>query len=316
MMASPPGDTRACSAHRLEEKDFLQRNHAYVWPIEAEIQCIARRGALSDLARTAASAAATSPCAAATAALLHAQQGRAQAVPRNRLQQIVDSALLEGLYGVFGISGDENHQRSRLQLRGHLHSVQTRHADVEEGDGRLVLSQGLEALQPIRAFGNDLQLRPLLVQQSHQFLSLRRLIFSDDGGRGFHFRARNAMTIEALTPPPAGDFNAEVGIGTVEGRQLGAHIGDPGSQHQSFAQTDSVIADQHLERGLTTLIAQLGAQRDAPPGAGLGLNARGSRHSPPATAAKVADTASDRERVRGRQQPRAANRGRSAMMSR
>ncbi|KAG1540470.1 hypothetical protein G6F50_014360 [Rhizopus delemar] len=108
--------------------------------------------------------------------------GRQQPLVADRLQQVIHRALLEGVDGVLIVGGPEHHLGTRAQLgqrARHFDATDAGHADVEEGDVRLLLGQLLQRRGAVFAFGHQLQLRPQAAQLLPQRLPQQFLVVSD-----------------------------------------------------------------------------------------------------------------------------------------
>ena len=92
--------------------------------------------------------------------VLQALDATYQAFIGNRLEQIIHRSLLEGLYGMLVIGGDEHHAATGRRRTRCLQTGFARHANVEKSKIRLDFGQGRLGRHAVMHHGNDLQFRP------------------------------------------------------------------------------------------------------------------------------------------------------------
>jgi hypothetical protein len=76
------------------------------------------------------------------------------------LQQVIHHLAVESLHRVLVEGGDEHDVGARIDALRQLQPGEPGHADVEEGDVRLVLVDGAQGVDAIAGEGQHLQLRP------------------------------------------------------------------------------------------------------------------------------------------------------------
>ena len=104
-------------------------------------------------------------------ALLQALHGLEQALAGQRLEQVVDRALLEGGERVRVVGGDEDDVRQALDALRQRQAVQPGQADVDEHDVRALLQHQGQAAVAVLGLAEQLQLRPQLGQAFAQALA-------------------------------------------------------------------------------------------------------------------------------------------------
>ena len=85
---------------------------------------------------------------------------------------------LERPHRVLIVSRDENHRDSRIDQLQHLEAVEFRHLYVQKHQIRLLLRDGLDRLETVRAFRRHLH-APVRVQILAQQLPRQRLVIDD-----------------------------------------------------------------------------------------------------------------------------------------
>ena len=169
-------------------------------------------------------------------ARLQPLHGRGQALGRDRLEQVVDRAALEGVDRVLVVGGDEHDLRARAGLGrggGDFQAGQARHADVEEGDVRLVLGDRFQRAGAVLALGDDLAARgQASAQLVDQRLAQQRFVFGDDAGAQVALRHGGAPAVERapgtviVAATPAGKLatTASAALAAVHQAQAFAHV--------------------------------------------------------------------------------------------
>jgi hypothetical protein len=122
-----------------------------------------------------------------------------------RLDEIVDGALLERLHRVVLVRGDEDDLRAPGDRPRRVDAAASRHVHVEERDARPQLLEELDRLAPVARLGDDLELRPEPVQVRAQLLAQERFVVGDQRGRRGAFAARlprGAVMASPAAPRP------------------------------------------------------------------------------------------------------------------
>jgi hypothetical protein len=83
-------------------------------------------------------------------------QGLPKTLAAERLEQVVDRVHLERAQGELVVGGGEDIVRFGAGQFDHLEAIELGHLDVEEHQFRLQLADGLDGLEAIRAFADDL----------------------------------------------------------------------------------------------------------------------------------------------------------------
>ncbi len=117
--------------------------------------------------------------------LLQAHDALRKALTPYGLEQIVHRGVVEGIQRV-ALIGRGEHDLGGIGGAGHFQAGEARHADIKEGDVRLLAGQCLKSRQTVGAFTHYLKFRPQLAEQLTQPAPLRRLILSHQSAGPTH----------------------------------------------------------------------------------------------------------------------------------
>ena len=107
----------------------------------------------------------------------------------DRLQQVVDGAVIEGADRVLIIGSDENEVSLAGERLGGLDAIHLRHVDVEKDDIGLEAVHYRDCLAAVAGFAHDHELGPRFLETAGDLLAHEALVVDDHGsrsGRGTH----------------------------------------------------------------------------------------------------------------------------------
>ena len=107
----------------------------------------------------------------------------------DRLQHIIDRAVLEGADGVFVVGGDEDHVRLAGERLRRLDAVHPRHADIEKDDVGLEAPHHGDCLAAIAGLTHNQEFGPGFLQAVNNLFAHQAFIVRNDGrggGQGAH----------------------------------------------------------------------------------------------------------------------------------
>ena len=97
----------------------------------------------------------------------------------DRLQQVIECALREGLHSVVIVRRDEHEMRAPADVVRGIDAGESRHVDVEEADLGMTLVEQPHRLPPVPRLGHNLELGPRDPKLAPQRIAQQRFIVGD-----------------------------------------------------------------------------------------------------------------------------------------